>query len=244
MPKILSKLLNLILPPRCKKCGKIVSDDNSLCEECFNSINFISAPYCSKCGRPFEQTGFAENKHKMICAVCAREKHPWFRLCRSAVKYDDNSKPLIIAFKFHDCTDDAALMAKWMKNAGRDIWAAGAEVIVPVPLHYTRLIKRRYNQSSLIAKELSKLTGLPVDYSSLIRHRKTRPQVEFSGKVRIRNVKDAFSVRKPERIKGRRVVLIDDVMTTGSTLKECAKALRRARALSVDALTVARVCKY
>ena len=114
---------------------------------------------------------------------------------------------------------------------------------MPVPLHYTRLIKRRYNQSVLLARELSKLVDIPCDCRSVIRHRKTKPQVEFSGHERIRNVKNAFSVKYPENLKGKRVVLIDDVMTTGSTLKECAKVILQAGAKSVDTLTVARVIK-
>ena len=113
---------------------------------------------------------------------------------------------------------------------------------MPVPLHYTRLVKRRYNQSALLARELGRYTGLPVDCFSLVRHRKTRPQVEFSGFERVRNVKNAFSVPHPEKLAGKRVVLIDDVLTTGSTLKECAAALKKAGVRSVDALTVARVC--
>ena len=128
-------------------------------------------------------------------------------------------------------------------NLVLDIWKEGADIIIPIPLHYTRLIKRRYNQSGLLAKELGKITGLKVDYTSVIRHKKTRPQVEFSGRERIKNVKGVFSVKHPEKIKGKRIVLIDDVMTTGSTMKECAMALRKAGAKSVDALTVARVCR-
>ena len=113
--------------------------------------------------------------------------------------------------------------------------------MIPVPLHYTRMLKRRFNQSALLAKEIHKLNGVPVDFVSLKRRRKTRPQVEFSGHERVNNVKGAFTVKDPSRIKGKRVLLLDDVMTTGSTLKECALALKRAGAKSVDTLTIARV---
>ena len=148
---------------------------------------------------------------------------------------------MILALKFADRTENAGALAKWMFLAGKDLWKNDAEILIPVPLHYTRLIKRRYNQSSLLAKELGKLNGLPVDNFTLAKKRKTRPQVEFSGKERVKNVKGAFSVQNPENIKGKHVVLIDDVLTTGSTLKECALALKAAGAKSVDALTVARV---
>ena len=159
------------------------------------------------------------------------------------MKYDDVSKPMILALKFMDRTDNAAILAKWMKLAGKDIWAQGVDMIIPIPLHYTRLIKRRYNQAGLLAKELSRLTDIPVDFTSVIRHRKTRPQVEFSGHERVKNVRGAFSVKHPERLKGKRIVLIDDVMTTGSTLKERALALKAAGVKSIDTLTVARVCR-
>ena len=128
-----------------------------------------------------------------------------------------------------------------MLVAGRDIWEKGVDVMIPVPLHYTRILKRRFNQSALLAKEINKLNGIPVDFGSLGRRRKTRPQVEFSGHERINNVKGAFIVKNPARIKGKRILLLDDVMTTGSTLKECALALKRAGAKSVDTLTIARV---
>lgn len=173
--------------------------------------------------------------------LSAQKRFP-FRLSRSALCYDEASKNLILAFKFMDRTENARLLAAMLKVAGEDIFKAGVDVIVPVPLHYTRLVKRRYNQSALLARELGRYTGLPVDCFSLVRHRKTRPQVEFSGFERVRNVKNAFSVPHPEKLAGKRVVLIDDVLTTGSTLKECAAALKKAGVRSVDALTVARVC--
>ncbi len=233
-------IISVFLPPRCIKCGTILSQDDGLCPDCFNEINFISAPYCQKCGQPFEA---APSSSKMLCVSCLQKVKTPFRLSRSAVHYDDSSKPLLLSFKFHDRTDNAKTLAKWLNLAGQDIWKEGVDLIVPIPLHYTRLMKRRYNQSGLLAAELGKMTGLPVDYTAVARHKKTRPQVEFSGHERIKNVKGVFSVKHPEKIKGKRIVLIDDVMTTGSTLKECALAMLSAGAKSVDALTVARVCK-
>lgn len=234
------KIIDAVLPPRCIKCGKILNGEPGLCPECFNRIDFISKPYCSKCGIPFEK---AERSDNLLCGKCIKEKRSPFRMNRSAMRYDDNSKNLVLSFKFMDRTENAAVLAKWMKIAGEDIWAEGVDVLVPVPLHYTRLIKRKYNQSALLCAELSKLTGIPVNYNSVVRHLKTRPQVEFSGKERVRNIKGAFCIRHPEQIQGKRVVLVDDVMTTGSTLKECASVIKKAGAASVDTLTAARVCK-
>lgn len=239
MTNFFTKLFDVLLPPRCIRCGKIISGNDSLCVECFNEVNFISKPYCSKCGHPFEE---APSDKKMLCGTCMKKLKTPFRLSRSALHYDDASKAMILSFKFMDKTENAATFAKWLKLAGSDIFKEGVDVIVPIPLHYTRLLKRRYNQSALLAKELSKITGIKVDYTSVIRHVKTKPQVEFSGHARVKNVKDAFQVKHPEKLKGLRVVLLDDVMTTGSTLRECALAMKHAGVKSVDTLTIARVC--
>ncbi len=228
-------ILDCVLPPRCISCGAVLNGEQGLCSDCFNKIDFISFPYCPHCGRPYE------NAESGLCAQCLKEKHPIFRMSRSAYRYTEESKPLILAFKFYDRTDNAPVLAQMMYRAGADILKEGVDVIVPVPLHFSRLIKRRYNQSALLAKYLGKLSGVKVDYTSVLRHRHTRPQVEFSGKARVKNVKDAFRVKRPERIAGKRVLLIDDVMTTGSTLRECALVLKKAGAVSVDTLTVARV---
>ena len=240
MPSFWTKIIDLLLPPRCICCGKIVSNANGLCADCFNSINFISKPYCAKCGHPFEEV-VNKKSQKLLCGRCSKKQKTPFRLNRSALIYDDISKDLILALKFMDKTENAKTLAKWLYIAGHDIWQEEVDILVPVPLHYKRLIKRRYNQSALLAKELSKLTGIEADYTSLIKHKSTKPQVQFSGRERVKNVKGVFSVKHPEKIKGKRVVLVDDVMTTGSTLKECALALKKAGAKSVDTLTVARV---
>lgn len=233
-------ILNYLLPPRCLKCGKVLTEDSGLCSDCFNEISFISQPYCRKCGHPFED---APANKQMLCGNCLKKKSSPFRLSRSAFRYDEASKPLVLSFKFQDKTENAVVLAKMMYVAGHDIWEQGVDIIVPIPLHYARLIKRRYNQASLLAKQLEKLSKIKVDYDSVVRHKHTRPQVEFSGHQRVKNVHGVFSVKHPEKLKGKRVLLIDDIMTTGSTLKECAIAMKKAGAKSVDTLTVARVCR-
>ena len=236
----LSSILSVFLPPRCIKCGKVLmGGDDGLCPDCFNEISFISRPYCEKCGHPLEED---QTTHKLYCAACLSKTQTPFRFSRSAFRYDEGSKNLILGFKFMDKTENAKVLGRWLYNAGSDIWKNQADLLVPIPLHYTRLLKRRYNQSALLCHEVSKLSGIPVEYTAVVRHRRTRPQVEFSGSARINNVKNAFAVKHPERIIGKHVVLIDDVMTTGSTLKECALEIRKAGAASVDTLTVARVC--
>ena len=238
---ILKDILNFLLPPRCINCGKIISDENGLCSECFNKITFISEPYCKCCGLPFGEIG-GVNKH-MMCPMCIRDKKKMFRYSRAAIKYEDVSKNMILAFKFMDKTENAKVFAKWLKMAGSDIFKSEVDVLIPVPLHYKRLVKRRYNQSALMATELGKLINIPTDLKSLVKSKSTKPQVDFSGKARVKNIKNAFEVKYPENIKDKRIVIIDDVQTTGSTLNECAKVLLKAGAKSVDFLTVARVYK-
>jgi len=237
--RIIKGLINSILPPRCINCGKIISEENGICSECFNEITFITEPYCKICGRPFEEI-IGANKN-MICPNCLKKSKRYFRYSRSAIKYETISKNMILAFKFLDKTENAKVFAKWLQIAGRDIFNDGVDVLIPVPLHYKRLVQRRYNQSAILAKELSSLISVPVDVKSLIKHKPTKPQVSFSSAGRRNNIKDAFSVKYPHNIKDKRVVLIDDVQTTGSTLNECAKVLSLAGASSVDFLTVASV---
>jgi len=241
MHPAVQRIIDVFLPPRCLKCGKILGDVNGLCPECFNRISFISKPYCRRCGLPLPPK--QSERQELLCGNCLTDHKSPFRMSRAAVCYDEYSKPLILNFKFHDHTENAPFLARWLLLGGKDIFAAGVDVIIPIPLHYSRMIKRRYNQSALLAKELSKICGIPADYSAVIRHRKTRPQIEFSGSERTRNVKGAFSVKHPENLRDRRILLIDDVMTTGATLKECALACLAAGAASVDTLTVARVIK-
>lgn len=235
MIKIFKTLIDLVLPPRCLLCGKVIHTENSLCPHCFNQINFISKPFCVRCGKPL-----LDNMDDMCCISCLTKGSP-FRLCRSAIKYDDFSKKLILDFKFSDHLENRYLLAQWLFMAGADIFERKVDLIIPVPLHYSRLFKRKYNQSALLAAELSKLCHIPVDYESLKKSKHTLPQIQCDGKQRIKNVHNAFDVISPEKIKNKRILLIDDVYTTGSTLSECAKILRKSGAKSIDALTVARV---
>ena len=168
-----------------------------------------------------------------------------FKRARSLFRYDDASKPLILAFKHGDRLDHAPAFARWLERTGQPLFS-DAELLVPVPLHRWKLWKRRYNQAAIIAEGLSKITGLPHDPLVLEKRRATKSQGEMpSAKARRRNVLNAFQVphEKAERVRARNVLLIDDVFTTGATLNACARALKRAGAARVDALTLARVVK-
>lgn len=240
MLKRIKKIIDAILPPRCLMCGGIVNSDNSLCNECFSKVNFVSRPYCRHCGVPFAKS---VSDGEALCIHCLNPKNnDKFRLLRFAVEYDEFSKKAILDFKFLDHVENRKLLTNWLNMAGNDIFDSGVDLIIPVPLHFTRLVKRKYNQSAILAKELSKIRNISVDYKSLKRKRMTIPQVLCSGKERLKNVKNAFEVVNAENIKGKRIVLIDDVYTTGATLRECAVVLLKSGAKSVDALTIARVC--
>ena len=231
------KLINLILPPRCINCGKIVDEDNSLCVDCFNKMRFISKPYCQICGTPFESS---DDLAQSICGKCLSKKRKNFALERSAFIYDESSKNILLSLKFRDKISYAPTIAKLMLQAGADIFNENPDLIIPVPLHYMRLLQRKYNQSAMLASEISKQTGIKTDLFSLKRCKNTTPQVKFAGRERVKNVRGAFMVKNPQNIKDKSIVLIDDVMTTGSTLKECAIVLKKAGAKKIYALTAAR----
>ena len=234
------KFLNILLPPRCIMCGKVLSEKNGLCPDCFNSINFISAPYCYKCGRPFVKESGLKFAAKQYCGECLKKKKFLFEMQRTSFVYDDNSKNLVLDLKFHDKTVAAETLANMLYAAGKDIWENKPDLLIPVPIHYMRLIKRRFNQSALLVKFLSKKTKISADYSSLVRQENTIPQVQLSGFARRHNLRKAFKVKYPQNIKNKKVVLIDDVETTGSTLNECAKVLRKAGAKEIYSITLAR----
>ena len=214
--------------------------DKGLCNRCISEINFLNGAVCYRCGTPLNEVPMDGDK-KVVCLSCLKKKRSLFRFSRSACVYDEISKKLILDFKFHDKTDLAPFLAKMMYVAGRDIFKNGVDIIIPVPMHYTRMFKRKYNQAALLAKELEKLSQCKVSYSSVIKNKMTKPQAQCSGNERIKNVKNVFSVKNPEILQNKRVLLVDDVLTTGATLKECAIAIKKAKPKSIDCLTVARV---
>lgn len=237
---ILKFFINMLLPPRCIKCGEILHEHNGLCAECFAKIDFISEPLCYCCGRPFTDITGIKYAKKQICGNCAKEKKHLFEMQRSAFVYDDNSKNLIIDFKFHDKTVSAEVLANMLFVAGKDIWTENPDYLLPVPLHKKRLHERRYNQAALLCKYLSKRTMIETDYFSLQRVLNTIPQVSLTGEKRHNNLKNAFELKNSEKFKGKSVVIVDDVKTTGSTLNECAKVLRKAGVKNIYSLTLAQ----
>ena len=226
--------LDTVLPPRCLACRQTVAETGALCATCWAALSFISAPLCPRCGAPQELAGVAG----LPCGCPPRR----YARARAAVLYDDASRPLITALKFADRTALADLFGRWLQAAGTDL-LADADMLVPVPLHRWRLLWRRYNQSALVAAALSRRCGVPLLPDALLRPRRTRPQPGLTRAARRRNVRGAFAVNERYRLRlaGCRIVLVDDVLTSGATLEECARVLLAAGAAEVRALTVARV---
>lgn len=232
------QLLNILLPHRCQQCGVMLQEANALCPGCWPKMHFIRPPYCACCGLPFPHDyGDAATQ----CARCLADPPP-FLSARAAMVYDDESKPLVLRFKHGDQLYLAPAFAAWMRRAAPD-WLQEDVVIVPVPLHRTRIFLRRYNQAALLARALAKLSGKVCALDALIRHRRTPSQGAMNRDQRLKNVSGAFRVnsRWQDNIKGKNIILVDDVMTTGATAAVCAKTLVKAGAADVRVLTLMRV---
>jgi len=235
LARLIRVAVDAVLPPLCLSCGAIVSEPGALCGACWEKVGFLAAPHCQACGHPFE----FDAGDQSLCGHCLREPPPW-RRARAVFRYDEHSKGLILRFKHADRLEGAPAFARWMARAGAELLAE-CDLIVPVPLHRFRLLARRYNQAALLANALGKQTGIAVAPDVLTRTRRTESQGHMNREQRRKNVRGAFVVRQPARVAGKRVVLVDDVLTTGATLGECARVLKAAGAHSVDVLTLGRV---
>jgi ComF family protein len=224
--------LDAVLPPRCLSCGEIVGDPGVLCASCWRGVSFIAAPFCARCGLPFPHEAAG------VCAACAAAP-PHYDRARAVFRYDAASRNLVIAFKHADKTHAAPAFGAWMRRAGAAL-LEDADLLVPVPLHWTRLFRRRYNQAALLAHAIDRARVVP---DLLVRRRRTPSQGHLGRSARARNVAGAFAVRTGAGVAGKRIVLVDDVMTTGATVGECARILRRAGAARVDVLTLARAVR-
>ena len=238
----LNRVLGLALPYRCLITGDIIEGNTGLSPKAWAEFTFISDPKCKTCGVPFAFLDADEVNHNTTkCADCL-EKEPIYDMAVSTLVYNDVSRPLILGFKHGDQTHMAVSFAHWMVKTGQDVLPE-ADLIIPVPLHWSRLFKRRYNQSALLADEISKLSKIPVLKNLLKRVKATPPQGHMSSKDRQKNVKQAFEYKyKDEEIlKDKVVVLIDDVLTSGATANECAKVLKSKGCSKVYVLCLARV---
>jgi ComF family protein len=229
--------LNVGLPPLCPVCRQLIGDSGALCATCWSGLSYIAPPYCERLGIPF-----AYDPGPGILSMQAIADPPAYHRARAAVRFDDVSRALVHALKYGDRLDLAPTLGRWMAGAGRNL-LAGADALVPVPLHWRRLWARRFNQSAALAKEISIRSGVPVAHGALRRVKATAQQVGLSRSERALNVQGAFRTPSDGKaeVAGRRLVLVDDVLTSGATVDACARALLRAGAADVDVLVFARV---
>jgi ComF family protein len=232
-------VVDAVLPPLCLSCRAVVAEPGTLCPACWSEVDFLTPPACACCFEPFE----ADVGEGALCGSCV-QRQPRFRRARAVFRYDDATRSMILRLKHGDRLEGVPAFARWMARAGGEMLAE-ADLIVPVPLHWWRLAMRRYNQAALLAMALGKLSKVSVVPDLMLRRRRTPPQGHLSREARLRNVAGAFSVREGAKAKleGKTVLLIDDVLTTGATVNECAKVLRRAGAAQVDVLTLGRVVR-
>ncbi|ANH05820.1 ComF family protein [Shinella sp. HZN7] len=228
--------LDLVYPPACAGCGVLLGSRAGLCPRCWSKLALIERPYCEVLGTPF-----SHDLGPGILSADAIANPPPFDRLRSVALYDDFARVLVHSLKYRDRTDLAPMMAGWMLRAG-DGTVEAADAIVPVPLHRFRLLWRKFNQSSELARALGGLSGRPVLVDAVRRTKRTRRQIGLGPRAREENVRGAFTVTPEgrEALFGRRVVLVDDVYTTGATVSAVTRALKRAGAADITVLTFAR----
>jgi ComF family protein len=232
--RLVLPLLDFALPPRCGGCGTIVDQVDSFCAGCWKQLEFLGPGGCLRCGLPLEAT------EAETCAACLA-RPPRLDRIRAAVAYGDISRGIAIRLKYGRKVALARTMSRYMQPLVGEL--PRDSVLVPVPLHRWRLWGRGFNQSAIVARDLSRRTGLPVSVDALRRTRSTPPLKGMGMRQRRRTVAGAFRARRPSELRGRTVVLIDDVLTTGSTAEACARALRKAGASRVDLVSWARVIR-
>jgi ComF family protein len=237
---VFRSLLNAALPARCPSCSAVVEDQGAFCTPCWQGLEFITEPCCRQCGDPLPYALPGGS----TCAACLAKPPPWSR-ARAVWRYSDAATAPILKFKHADHVEYARALAPHLVRAGAAVLDDANALLVPTPLHRWRLFWRMYNQSALLAQAVAKRTGHRLLVDALQRTRATRPQQGLSADERARNVRGAFQVNPQSAalVRGRTIVLIDDVLTTGSTADACAKALYKAGAADVRVLVLAKVVR-
>ncbi len=230
----------MIYPPRCLGCGELTESDFGLCGPCWRDTPFIGGTVCESCGMPLPG---GRDGYRIDCDDCLRAPRPW-QDGRAALLYQGRAKALILALKHGDRPELARPAARWMAQAGRELLRPDM-LIAPVPLHWTRLIRRRYNQSALLAHHLGRIADLDMCPDLLVRRTRTPVLDGKTAAQRSRALADAISAhpRRAHKMRGRDVLLVDDVMTSGATLAACARVCRASGANHIFVLVLARVAK-
>lgn len=232
--RLFKPVIDFALPPRCGGCGAIVDEVDSFCAECWTKIEFLGPGGCSVCGLPLEGTEIDS------CARCLA-RPPRLHRVRAATAYGEISRSIAIRLKYGRKIALGRTMARYMAPLLDQL--PGNAVLVPVPLHRGRIWTRGFNQSALIARELARRLGVSVETEALQRVKATPPLKGLSAQQRRRTVAGAFRVNSSAELRGRTVVLVDDVLTTGSTANACARVLKRAGAERVELVSWARVVR-
>ena len=234
---VFQKILDFIYPPICPLCGTDVSTHGELCADCWTAINWIDGPKCHRCGYPF--VGYDFDDKEMLCPVCAAGKNEldWIR---SACVYDDASKQVMLPFKHCGKIKYARFMANAMIWALRDIELQNIDIVMPVPLAWRRLFHRGYNQATLLARPIAHALGVKMDYDS-VRRKYREDMGHKTSAQRAQNIRGVFKVVRPDKIRGKHILLVDDVMTSGATFNELYRVLMRAGAASVSGVSFCRV---
>lgn len=231
--------LGLIYPPQCPACDTPVGQESALCPACWREAGFITGPSCDCCGLPLPSDGSGEGA--ALCDDCLRILRPWTRGA-AALTYAGTGRKLVLALKHGDRPDLARVLGDWLADAARPLRAEGM-VLVPVPVHPARMVRRRYNQAALIAAQLARRLDLPHLPGALRRTRNTPMQDHRSLADRFANQSGAIAVRVPAALAGRPVLLVDDVMASGATMSAAAEALGAAGAGPVSVAVVARALR-
>ncbi|KAF0177775.1 MAG: ComF family protein [Hyphomonadaceae bacterium] len=235
---ILARAADIVWPPRSLLSDRIVDRPGAIEAPLWAELRFLARPLCAACGFPFETAA----EDGALCGACTAEA-PGFATARAALVYDDHARKLVLDLKRGGRRDGLKVFAGWMARAGAEALTE-ADLIAPTPLHWTRLLERRFNQSAWLAEAISRASGKPLAVDLLTRRRRRKSQEGLTASQRRRNVEGVFAMNPPAgRVAGRIVVLIDDVFTTGATAEACAKALLRAKAAKVHVLTLARVVR-